>query len=431
MKLSTHLLSSAFLAKLCNWLIILVVGFYSIIALIPLTFSLPSTPISISYRAIYLTFSLLIITAFVFRYKINMAFSIGNLFFIFFWIVYGIRLVNDLSIEQITLYDRHNALYFYLFAFGGCFIPALAVACYGNKINFDRLNRYLFFVFLASNVLIILYVISNFGLGLHLFSVRLGLQDETANSRVINPIVLSLNGTYLILVSLINILFLNKSFLRKISFFGVLIGMFNLVLGASRGPTLIAFLMCLFVFFYHFKNTKIGFKYLFKSILIVSIISLGIVYIIIPKIDFKQLQLFSRINETFEKDHKEERSTIFQIGWDDFKSSPIFGKHFLIIYKKEGGYVHNVYIEVFHATGIVGAFFFYGMLLLLFRKCYILFQTRNKYIFVLTLLGATLLIGVTSGALYTNPSFWILITLVLTISKEGIKRNSFSKYIYN
>ena len=102
-------------------------------------------------------------------------------------------------------------------------------------------------------------------------------------------------------------------------------------MGGSRGPTLTTIILALFLGYYHFRHTKISFKYIRRLGLTFIGFIIAISFYIIPLIASDDIILFGRINQTVEENaENEDRFVIWSVAWDEFLTSPIFGNHFLM-----------------------------------------------------------------------------------------------------
>jgi O-Antigen ligase len=410
-------------ANLANWLVVVVAGMYNIVSIIPLTLKLPSTPFSVTYRAVYLLLSLFIIVVYFIKRGVNAALPFAIYLFLGFWVIYGLRLIYDISIFSLELTPGYDAAYFYSFAFGGCFFPAFAIGCVGKYIDYNLLIKRLFYTYLAGCTLIAIYIISNNGIGIHLFQSRGMLFGSVKNTRVINAISLSFSGAMLIFFSFTNLTYLPKSTTRRISYIALLLGFFCLLFGASRGPMLLTLLSLLFLLIYYYWHKRV------KTMLLINM-SIGMVLLValwfrysnqILKND--KIAFIYRITETFEKKHKEERTGLIEIALNDFYEKPILGKHFLIYYDGEYGFVHNVFIEVLHSTGMIGAFLFYSFILILLYKGYKLFSRKSIAVYLVGTLFLSLGLASTAGALYTSTDFWLFMSLIITMNDKNLATN--------
>src|SRR5215469_3358337 len=102
--------------KICMWLVLFLTLGYPIQAAIPILLQISSTPINIAFRVAYAFVSLLLILASVGKEK-NISRGAGWL--LFFWVLYGIRLIIDISYRDIMMSTK-DSFFMYSMAFGNC-----------------------------------------------------------------------------------------------------------------------------------------------------------------------------------------------------------------------------------------------------------------------------------------------------------------------
>jgi oligosaccharide repeat unit polymerase len=375
------------------------------------------------YRLIYLILALLLLGIYISGKRETNSLTIGGILFWIFWIIYAIRIIYDTAIANIELYDNLPPSYFYLFAFGGCFAPSACILLLGRQINYEKIASQLFYLYLIVGILIVSYYVSQKGLGAQLFNERVGIENATKNKRVLNVITMSLNGVYLFSLSLLNLLMLKSTSLRwRLSFLGILIGLLVLFLGASRGPSIALVLALVFILFYHFNTTRQKLNYIFVFPIILLGLFAMLNFYVLPNVDFQSIQLFARFSDMFEQDYEEERNYLLEIGLNDFSESPIFGKHFLIMWEGQGGFVHNIFVEVLHSTGIIGAIFYFPIYFIIFNNIWKCIKTRNWLIYPIVMFLITLTFSSTSGALYVDAIYWVQMALMLTITPNAIRK---------
>ncbi len=415
-------LNNIFLPKTTLWLILLLCFYYPFAASLITIFNLPSTIINITVRAVIILISILLVLFGILLKKSNFKLTYGQLFLIIFWVIYSVRIVFDLQNDVQFL--GYNNSYVYGFAFGNILLPILAIIYWGNYINLKNIETILFAIFSISNLLIILsiYLKAN-TFDFTIFSQRLSLDSE-ANSEfgsVLNPITISYCGSLLTIITFYFILYKNFKFKLLLSF-PLLLGIATLFIGASRGPlfTGIFTIILLIVSKYHRILQKKLFLIKVSLILIFSGVALPVIIpYIIPS---EEIILVNRVNEFYEDrktNESEERDFLIEGAINDFLDSPIIGKQFVLTYNNF--YPHNIFVEVLMATGIVGAIFFLGFMVPLFKKCYYLFFDKKNEFFLLVIIFIPIIMGTLfSGSLFMSTDLWAWGTFLLSfkIGKE-------------
>ncbi len=396
--------------QLLSWMAVLVLVAYPVFASFSIVVNSSSTPINIVYRILIV----LIVLLFFFKNKFLFVqrISLANHFFLIFWIIYIIRLVNDVIIDNVTVGD-YGSIAILSFAIGNCFLPFIAITLGSKHICTNFLIRNFFYTALLSNILITaITIIQNNGFNLAIFLLRASIVGSDDTALVINTITISLFGEILILISAFLIKRNSLNVPEFIKYAALLLGILNLVMGASRGPMIGTILGLLFLL-YAFRPNSLRIK---RKSVYYYIIGIIVAILIVGKIDWNEnFEAFRRItdflanrNSTFEV--KEARDFEWAAAWNQFLNHPILGDK--IINDYDGFYPHNIYLEVLQSVGLVGAIPFFTGLLLALRN--MLKQQKEAIPYILI---PNIIAGITSGSLYFNTGFWISIALVSTVPK--------------
>ena len=422
------LFSNRVATVMVNWLIALSCFSYPITANIISIANVPSTPINITIKAIFAITSVILIIPYMVKYEV--VFKKHLLPSFFFLVLYSVRIVYDNSFTDVRFVD-HPPFYVYSFYFGTIFFPCLAIILNARKIDVKQLFKIFFYLLLISNVETTLNLIV-FG-GLSAESIE-GGRAEVINdiagevTSVINPILVAFYGGILSIVTLLYLLILDekKSYVFKILLvIGFALGLVNLVLGASRGP-LLSFVALLFLmFFINFLIAKKNFRYALNIIFVILGLIAATIKYIIPLIDSGKLNAFTRLFDFFEQKQSGEveyRDLAYASAWQDFLDSPIIGKQFVGTF--DTFYPHNIILEVFMATGIIGAFFFIGMFFsIIYKSLFVIRTVDRNMIGILVLLLYKLMTCLTSSCLFEDNVFWVMICIFLSIDKIPLKPN--------
>jgi len=437
-----------------------------------------STPINLAFRAIYLVISVYLIFS---RLLHQNPFSLLNrsesglnillVVFFLFWVIYGIRLVYDLEYKGWQLSGYHK-YYVYSWAFGCSMIPALAAMVNAKNINIKRLTQNLLLFILFSNLCIAAYFINLYkGQFQEIFTgrVQIFLPDDVqqvkllpkvlqkASLVLINSITISFYGE-LLAIATISYFLLHQ---RKLSIQNTilftaafLLGIFNLMAGASRGPLVsFIFLFTLIVLasiliplfqFVHFLYLKIRViftgmrpnipcQFQVKPVIYkILMILLGLLLIFTlfnyvkerTKINLGHLDMSTRFKSMLEFNNDytiAERVGLWKSAMHQFKTNPIFGDSFINNFGNF--YSHNLIMDVLMSVGIVGSIPFLIYLLAPYYYFIRLPAEKKRAISVLfVLFMAALLLYMTSGGLFTAAEFWILSAAVIGISREYIRK---------
>ncbi|MFZ4543221.1 MAG: O-antigen ligase family protein [Saprospiraceae bacterium] len=417
------------LGTLSMWLLIITCFGYPITA-VPIAMSaLPSTPINMSLKAIYCAVAIFIIIISI--YKKNLHFSKTAYFLILFWVIYSIRLVYDISILDIRLAkgsgnsetNPNTAFYIYSYFFMSSIIPALAIMISTKLIDLAKLTGNLIFVLAVANVEVALYLYQNIAMaGKDLFLERANIYsqvDDGPEGIVLNTILIGYIGQQLAVNSLGRVLVIKgESIFKKLLLVGfIVLGIFNIVVAASRSPFLSLAVLVLILIFYNFRFQAKAVRYWLSASVVVFFISILTIVYIMPFIENNDLAIINRLIE-FQSDRssggKEYRDFAYASALNDFFDSPIFGKQYVGTY--DNFYPHNVILEALMATGVVGFLVFLVAIFAFIFKAFQALQPGKKYLFLcLLFVLPKFAISLSSGCLFIDPEFWILFGFFISI----------------
>lgn len=408
--------------KFTLWLLLLLSVGYPIQASIPIFLKLPSTPINATFRAAYLLIALyLIITVNTNNNKI----SKGGMALILFWILYSARMIFDMAFRGVTLGFMSN-FYVCSFAFGSCFFPMLAVILNAKYIDIKGVFFTVFKLVVLSNAIILAIVIYQTGsLSMELFSTRMNIKAGEEEF-VINTITIGLFGNYLFVISIYGLLMVKLKTIKMKFFvaFCVILGMFNVLLAASRGPLITMFLVVIFMFYYKYRTSVKKKISILKFVLIaaVSITFFTITGLLNNITD--RFVLFNRIEtlkDNLERGEKEERNYEYASALRQFYSSPIVGDRFTT--RIDSTYPHNIYLEILMAMGLIGAIVFLKVHYEIYKRTRYLFKVKDDtLLFILAVLLIVFLSAMTSGGIALNPELWMFLSFFLCVNHKQIEQ---------
>lgn len=419
-----NIFSKSNLGTTSIWLALFLTVGYPISVAIPILFHLPSGAINISFRIVYVFFSIYLIIGSLIKPE-SKYISLGGLFILLFWALYSSRLVYDISFKGI-IFD--SPFYVYSFAFGNCLLPSIALLLAGKYIDLNQLKSdILKFLILVNIVTLVLLIYSSGGLSLESLTQRMMITDTDDESKLmLNGIIISQTGAFLGVVSFARLLF-DKEKKRVLFIISFLLGLFNLMIGASRGPML-TFLFCvfliLFVFLLQLRRTYLNFIRILAAISALIILYVSVVS---SFLESANISIFMRLLDMFqggESASLDVRPLLFKSAWNQFLANPILGDQYLSRYANF--YPHNIYLEVLMALGLIGAFIFLGILIFSIRKTAPLLKGYNENIFIPFLVLLTILFaGMTSGSLFTGVGLWAWLSLFnsLTLNKDYVITN--------
>ncbi len=381
---------------------------YPIVAFVTTMAGVLSTPVTIGYRFVMLLLSLLIILIPIFKnsFYFDKYFS----FLLIFWFIFGCRLIWDISIFDIPRDKLHTPFYIYSYAFGNCFLPMLAVAVLPKKVDLKFIANLIYGLLIVQSILVATYLIGENGLSIKVMLQRQAIEGLKGKTNVINPITISKIGGSLFLFSSAMLLCIKQNFrVRLLHFLSIILGLYLLVGGSSRGPFIFTFICLLFILFYYFSNTDFGGKIKLLTILFTVICGLFIYFNSIG-LQYKDIGVLDRIERTTKQKKTDIREKMWKNAFDQFKSNPILGNS----YREEHYYFypHNVFLESLMATGIIGSIFFFLATIVNFIYLFLFLRRKEIYKFIICVFGIFVFLGyTTSGSLYESTDLWLFLSL--------------------
>ena len=385
---------------------VLLLGCYPIVGTSTIVLGVPSTPVSISYRVVYLLFSIYILVSTLPRLK-SVRIPVAAILLTLFWLVYLGRLIYDFEVLGLTRgYARKGLPFFVAYGIGGCFIPALTLSLVKDQLDFNKLRNFSRYAFIVSCLFVLLYIKSEIGLDITTFYQRVRLGEDD----VINPIGMSQLGGGLFILVLIEKVIYNRGGFWILA--QGLLGVMLLLMGGSRGPLMgvVAVMLLLAYQAFRWGNTKL--KYWLQIVVSLAVGITAVALFILPNL--QSFALYNRINSTVEKGAGLDiRGKQWSSAWSQFTDNPILGDQ--IIENAMNFYPHNFFLEVLMSTGIIGG----GLVLALLGIVVYKYINRHRieiekwwifYFMVLYLCYAFF-----SQALITQTHLWLLLTLAASL----------------
>ena len=393
---------------------------YPFTAVCILYFSLPTSYSNIFLKILYVVLYLYIIFNAIRKRKLFI--NKLALPLLFFFILYSLRIIIDISFRDINFASGSHS-YVYSYFFGATFLPCFMIITSVNFLNSKILYNFLYKILVITNVLLVWYIFNNGAESyIEMLSGRTGLNsdDDFGTAGVfINPIQISLSGAILSLIAFINLLFIGKSNIIKIllQLLFFIIGIYNLFIGASRGPLFGFILVMIFIIFYKFYQMKKNIKY-YRNIIFLILILFTLNTLLSNFRKTNEIFLLNRIELFYENlfsNEKEDRNFIYDDAYNLIKKSPIIGSQYVT---SGGGYPHNLLFEVPMALGIIGSIFFLWIIYNIVLKTKSLFLSDDisyQTFGLFCICFLVLFLGLTSGSIFVNPEIWVCISLLLSL----------------
>jgi len=456
---------------LAEWLILLSCFGYPLQAMMVVALKADSTLVNAGFRAVYLAMAAILLLASLMKipeclrthphlkFPTILASLTPLLALSLFWIIYGIRLIYELEYQDWRV-QHFSDFYIYSWAFGCSMIPAIAVLMHAGLINSTRFNRDLIIMLGLANLAIVfgLWHYSSTGLQGILserMTIILPVKDNRPDQSLLNPITIGLYGSWLALVTLSWILFSRKKIPLWVTVLLIpafLLGLFNLVASASRGPLagLLLILTGLTTFgilqlvkwikrfisrrenvaVIHISEDqgrnpevptfRLSVSGMVWSFVLVSLIGIGVWKF--RSMAGENYALIDRIHEMIMEQQDGQgniRFAIWERAWYQFTVNPVFGDS--IINDVGYFYSHNIFMDALMSVGIVGTipflvWFFLSVWYFIRLPAY---RKRELSVLFVAYLAA-LLLSMTSGGIFTVPEVWILSAAVIGVSQKNL-----------
>lgn len=396
------------LTKLGEINIVLIISGFLISGIIPTFLGTNESSFTMIYRGIILLISLYIIINGALR-NTDLNFSKKGIFILFylFWILYTFRIIYDLLLKRIFIYEDKDISFYLLNAFGVVLLPCLSITLLNfNKINYKFILKWIY-IFLLSGLTI---------------SLILRGQAEVVSNRSVGDINVGIlqfgqYGATLCILSFLLFLNTSSSKYKFIFILGFILGFVAIFISASRSPFLALILTMLTIVLFKYASFKTAFLSIICSLLLIFFFS----DILILLDSYFNSSFIFRLQLALSGDTG-SREDFFGYGINSFIHNPFFGEAMLLQNDGfKGSYPHNLIIESFMATGFLGGFLFLVWnirALLSIRKVI----SRNViYSWPALIFFQYFIFAMFSGNLYSSNIFWLCSVLLIGISATKLE----------
>lgn len=418
-----RLFSPNILGMACIWLIVLVVFAFPITSALPVLLRVDSTPINIFFKFLYLLLGIFLIIGACFR-KESKYISIGGVLILLFWAIYSGRLLYDTLIVGLK-FPGMSFFKLYSITFGLVLLSTIAVIFTARYVDTKKAIKYFFYTILLANLSIVFVLYKIYGtlnpITIATRAMFLVELDDGSEISVLNPITLSYFGEILALFSLA-LLFLKKTkFLRTLFYlFTCAMGIYVLIMGASRGPFLTFVIIAFLLVFINIQFSKKTKTYLLRLSAIFSLFVFTFAYWVVPKLISLNIEFVRRLGALFEDKGDvsiQARDQQWNAAWTQFLENPILGDQFLENYLNY--YPHNIYLEALMATGLIGGSIFFAIIGYTLINITLEYFNKDVLIIFSLLLLTALLANFTSGSLFAGSTLWILLAFCFSIKRTN------------
>jgi O-antigen ligase len=421
---------------LCAFTLVSAIFGVQIVMIVPIFLNQLTTPFSIAFRIFSLCIALFLIFGELSKFK-TPKIKFVSVVALLFWTIYTVRMIYDLEVAEVHLLSviyQNKKFMIYQFEIGATVIPIFALALNVKYINLIQTIRFYYWAALL-NTLSILYITNKItgGISVQTFAYRQGFAPSIGEGNIdfgtpINPIVVSISGASLFILSLSILLFMAKNkeyklpqmqkiFLRAT----LLLGLIVLFLGSSRGPFLSGILTSLLIIFFYFRSIKFSVRYTFFLLCVVFLSYIGTAnYIERNGITLSMIDRITKTADEKTSGEEEHRDILFRTAIEQFIQNPLLGDQ--IFERFDYSYPHNIIIESFMATGMVGGILLLIMLFTVLSIGLRLFINNNylaSILFFITFFQLGL--SLTSGNIFSAPEMWIPFSFTL-FSTEYVQK---------
>lgn len=345
-----------------------VVAGFPLVAAFSQLIDLPSQPFSIAMRGITAMFCAVLM-------MLSLSGNRNAIWWWFvlacagFWFLYLIRMTNDTLLKSYSLFYEPSS--YWLWAVGGSIIPLFGLA--RAQFQMPDANRYFNWCF-AFAFAAAVFAVPN-------LSTTVSNEFETyeggrAALTALNPISLGHLGVQLILFAMWA-LFLRRGEMKngvKLMFLvASVLGLYLALVANSRGPLVSLVAAALFAI----MASNMRSKYWVLGLMLVAAAAFAPLLTFVDHV--AGTNVYDRLLGTsqFEEVNTLGRIELYTSAWNQFLKFPLTG------YGLEdpvfGGYPHNIVIESFMSTGLVGGLLMLTILILTLIMCYRMLRTVPSF----------------------------------------------------
>jgi hypothetical protein len=330
-----------------------------------------------------------------------------------FLVMYLFRFFNDVHGEQLV-FGKPEYYYSYLFLI--CLIPSIVFL----MIDLKNPQKYLYIsqLTLLSFSVIMLSRLS------YLQKSKFYVQQGRLSSEALNPISLGGFSAMLIVISVYVILHdgnkFNHLIMKILPFPSIALGLYFLLSSASRGP-IISTIVCLFLIF-----ISSGKKILYMGFPVIATGFYVLVDYVLPSLQGEgviKLDRLLTVNDVSADGRRDFFGLSIELISKNWHNT-LFGYG---IELPKLGYPHNLILESFLTTGIIGGCIFSVVCIVVLMRAVDLVLSKDPWGWVGLLYVQVLIVALVSGCLYNSSSFWYLLFAVNILWNKKDYANIYTK----
>lgn len=372
-----------------------------------------SSFMTISYRAISLVISLLVILAHLPNRKIV---PYTTQLFYLFWAILIFRIWYDTFFRIDFNIHSDERFKLWTFLLGVCVLPMISIVSSLKSIDFNKACKWTYILSFVSLIFTIIF---------NPLMLDMKVSQRINGNEAMFTISL---GHAAVIAALLSFVYLSKKrggLLRKIIYISTfVISLFISLRAGSRGPlvsfavAMLTYLLCRGMF-----STKNVIRTI--AIIIVLVASQAFIFQIVKTVSPVFVQ---RMEATIEDGDTSERGPLYSEGVKLFLESPIIGSQFALETKGGGTiYTHNMILDAFMGMGILGGLLLIFLCYKAIKICCNMFYRKSEYVWVALIFMETFMGLMTSGAIYQHNNFSPLMVLVFGlpyVHRQYMKKRS-------
>lgn len=317
-----------------------------------------------------------------------------------------IRMIYDLYILE-NEYKKSSIAYVFSFL-GICIFPFISILYIRIKdISFKNLFVWTFISYMSFAIINIACID---------YSDFPNIPKRTSSISKIWAIAFGQAGVTLAILSMFFTEFYKNRLKKYIATIGYFIGVFIVVLSASKGPFLTLILLTILYFLLKGKKASLNF-YLFYILLL--LFSIWIIY-------SDNIALFSRLKNSIILDDAstDERIYLLKLSIERFLNNIWLGDSFLISTDRVySSYPHNLFLEAFLTTGLLGGTIFIYIMFKTLRYSFYMI-TKNQNLWINFIFIQYFIQSFFSASIYTSSFLWGLLALIYILYTDN--RNAYN-----
>lgn len=379
---------------------------YALFASFSAALTLPSTPIAIAARGAGVALCLLAVLPLRRPHGSTLSFWLFVSAMIF-WTLYALRMSYD------TYWHSYALLFspeeYWIWGVGGCLVPMVCFSLMRIGWGEDAVRPYLL-TLLAG---LAACVMSMTSLSTFVEDASGGYDTGRAGLATLNPISLGHLGAQVILLALWRIYLApqrNTAKVTALSIAAIAVGGFILLSSNSRGP----FVALVGALAFALLASSTRRKYFILAML--GLFAVALPYLAVAVDNVAGTQIAERLLGQSQLDdvNTQSRFALFLSANRHFLRNPLLGSG--LEDPTFGGYPHNLVIEAFMATGLLGGVLFIIMLGLAAIASFRLLRVHSAYGWVSLLLVQQMVAVQFSGSLAQSTTLWALIGMATSLT---------------